>query len=387
MSEKRKICAVITARPSYSRIKTVLRGLEKDNETELQLVVSGSALLDRYGKVIEVLKQDGFEPHAEVYMVVEGGSVVTSAKSTGMAIIELSTIFTSLKPDMVLTVADRYETLATAIAASYLNIPLAHIQGGEVTGSIDEKVRHAVTKLADIHCVSNESAAARVRKMGEVAEKIFVTGCPSIDLAKSVSVDRKQFDLAGTRVPAGVGADVNLADPYLMVMQHPVTNDWKQAERQVLETLKAIDELNTPTLWFWPNIDAGSDSISRAIRRARENSQLSVTRFIKNVPPEEFLALLQKAECLIGNSSVGIREGSFLGTPVVNIGDRQAGRDRADNVLDVDYCKDDILDAINSQRAHGRYAVSTLYGDGGAGLRIVDALKTTDLTARKILQY
>ena len=387
MSDKRKICAVITARPSYSRIKTVLQELKKDNETELQLVVSGSALLDRYGKVIEVLKRDGFEPNAEVYMVVEGGSVVTSAKSTGMAIIELSSVFASLKPDMVLTVADRYETLATAIAASYLNIPLVHIQGGEVTGSIDEKVRHAVTKLADIHCVSNKLAADRVRKMGEVAETIFVTGCPSIDLANSVSVDQGRFHGSDRYMPAGVGADVSLAEAYLMVMQHPVTNDWEQAERQILETLKAIDTLNTPTLWFWPNIDAGSDSISRAIRRARENGQLALTRFIKNVPPEDFLALLQNSSCLIGNSSAGIREGSFLGTPVVNIGDRQAGRDRAANVLDVDYCRRNILDAINLQLTHGCYTKSKLYGDGNAGERIVSALKSANLTAKKTLQY
>ena len=387
MRRNRKICAVITARPSYSRIKTVLRALRDDEEIELQLIVSGSALLDRYGKVIEVLKQDGFEPDAEVYMVVEGGSVVTSAKSTGMAIIELSTIFASLKPDLVLTVADRYETLATAIAASYLHIPLAHIQGGEVTGSIDEKVRHSVTKLSDIHCVSNSSAAARVSKMGEAADKIFVTGCPSIDLAKSVSEDPMHFDLAGTKVSTGVGADVDVREPYVMVMQHPVTTNWGEAERQVLETLDAIDHLNTPALWFWPNIDAGSDSISRAIRRAREKGQLSQARFIKNVPPEEFLALLQRTECLIGNSSVGIRESSFLGTPVVNIGDRQIGRDRADNVMDVGYCQHEILSAIDQQRCHGKFPASALYGDGDAGHRILDVLKTTELTAQKILQY
>ena len=182
----RKICVVITARPSYSRIKTVLEAVRRHPELELQLVVGASALLERYGPVVKVIQADGFEPNAVVHMVVDGGNLVTTAKSTGLGMVELATIFDNLKPDLVVSVADRYETIATAIAASYLNIPVAHVQGGEVTGSIDEKVRHAVTKLANLHFVSNQRAAERIIRMGEDPDTVFVTGCPSVDLAARV---------------------------------------------------------------------------------------------------------------------------------------------------------------------------------------------------------
>ena len=186
---KRKICVVITARPSYSRIKSALAAIQRRPDLELQLVVAASALLDRYGKTVEIIEGDGFEITERVYMVLEGENLVTSAKSTGLGIVELATVFDNLKPDMVVTIADRYETMATAIAASYMNIVVAHIQGGEVTGSIDDKVRHAVTKLSNLHFVSHDLAAERVIRMGEDPATVFVTGCPSIDLASSVLDD------------------------------------------------------------------------------------------------------------------------------------------------------------------------------------------------------
>ncbi|MBE3038879.1 MAG: UDP-N-acetylglucosamine 2-epimerase, partial [Chloroflexi bacterium] len=154
MTDKRKICVVITARPSYSRIRTALKAIQTHPDLELQLVVAASALLERYGMVVETIKRDGFNINAQVYMVVEGENLASSAKTTGIGLMELGTVFDNLKPDIVVTIADRYETIATAIAAAYMNIPLAHIQGGEVTGSIDDKVRHAITKLADYHLVS-----------------------------------------------------------------------------------------------------------------------------------------------------------------------------------------------------------------------------------------
>src|SRR3954470_19655631 len=183
---KRKVCVVITARPSYSRIKTALLAIREHPALELQLVVAASALLDRYGNAVRVIENDGFEIAARVYMVLEGENPAAMAKTTGIGVLEMSTVFDNLRPDVVVTVADRYETLATAVAASYLNIPLAHVQGGEVTGSIDEKVRHAVTKLADLHLVSTKQAAERVIRMGEDPATVFVTGCPSIDLVAEI---------------------------------------------------------------------------------------------------------------------------------------------------------------------------------------------------------
>ena len=164
---KRQICVVVTARPSYSRIRTALQAIKRHPDLQLQLVVAASALLDRYGNAVQAIERDGFVPAARVYMVLEGENLVTSAKSTGLGLVELATVFDNLKPDAVVTVADRYETLATAVAASYMNIPVVHVQGGEVTGSIDEKVRHAVTKLANLHLVSTALARERVIRLGE----------------------------------------------------------------------------------------------------------------------------------------------------------------------------------------------------------------------------
>src|SRR3954452_9150324 len=192
---KRKICVVVTARPSYSRIRTALTAIQNHADLELQLVVAASALLDRYGNAIQAIERDGFPISARVYMVLEGENLVTSAKSTGLGLVELATVFDNLKPDAVVTIADRYETLANAVAASYMNIPVVHVQGGEVTGSIDEKVRHAVTKLSNLHLVSTEQAAERVIRMGEISERVFVTGCPSVDLAVEILEEPKlSFD-------------------------------------------------------------------------------------------------------------------------------------------------------------------------------------------------
>ena len=172
--KKRKICVIITARPSYSRVRTALLAINEHPELELQLVVAASALLDRYGSTINYIEADGFKIAGKVFMVIEGSTLTSSAKTTGIGIMDLATTFDNLKPDMVCTIGDRYETMATAIAASYMNIPLVHIQGGEVTGNIDEKVRHAITKLSDLHLVSNDDAKQRLIKMGEYEDKIHI---------------------------------------------------------------------------------------------------------------------------------------------------------------------------------------------------------------------
>ncbi|MDA1097104.1 MAG: UDP-N-acetylglucosamine 2-epimerase, partial [Chloroflexi bacterium] len=249
---KRKVCVVLTARPSYSRIKSALLALRQRPDVELQLVVAASALLDRYGNVIDQIQADGFHIDARVYMVIEGENLVTSAKSTGLGLAELATVLDNLSPDVVVTIADRYETMATAVAASYMNLPLAHIQGGEVTGSIDEKVRHAVTKLSDLHLVSTRRAAKRVEQMGEDPDKIFVTGCPSIDLAAEI-LDQPALDATALLKGKGVGASgVLRRREYLVVMQHPVTTEWDRSKAQVTETLHAVKDSGIPAVWFWP---------------------------------------------------------------------------------------------------------------------------------------
>jgi UDP-hydrolysing UDP-N-acetyl-D-glucosamine 2-epimerase len=383
---RRKVCVVVTARPSYSRIKTALKAIQEHPDLELQLVVAASALLDRYGMAVNYIEEDGFEIAARVYMVLEGENLAAMAKTTGLGLLELATVFDNLKPDVVVTVADRFETLATAVAAAYMNIPVAHVQGGEVTGSIDEKVRHTVTKLADLHFVSTEKAAERVIRMGEEPAVVFVTGCPSIDLAAEVLSD-PMLDFDPLAKYGGVGASVNLSEGYLVVMQHPVTTEYKLARDHIYETLHAVRDTGLTALLFWPNVDAGSDGTSNGIRTFREVEQPTNIHFFKNMAPMDFLRLIYNCRCLVGNSSVGIRECSYLGVPAVNIGSRQSGRERGLNVLDAGYDRREIAGALQRHLSNGQYQKDTLYGDGNAGKRIAELLSKAPLRIEKRLTY
>ncbi len=382
----RNVCVVVTARPSYSRIKTALQAIESHPELELQLVIAASALLDRYGSVVEEIEADGFKIASQVYMVLEGENPTSMAKTTGLGVMELATAFYNLKPDVVVTVADRYETIATAIAASYMNIPVAHVQGGEVSGSIDEKVRHAVTKLADLHFVATPQAEERVLKMGETPGSVFVTGCPSIDLAAEVA-SSPILDFDPIERYGGVGGPIDLDDGYLVVMQHPVTTEHEKARFHVGQTLQAVTDLDVPAFWFWPNVDAGSDGTSQGIRAFRETKQPNKIHFFKNMAPTDFLNLLINSKGIVGNSSVAIRECSYLGVPAVNIGTRQRNRERGPNVVDVGYHAVEIRNKIVQQLDHGPFEPSPLYGDGKAGERIARLLSEVSLTTEKQLAY
>jgi len=383
---RRKVCVVVTARPSYSRIKSVLQAVKAHPELELQLVVGASALLDRYGSSVHDIERDGFDIAARVYMVLEGENLTSMAKTTGLGLIELATAFDNLKPDVVVTVADRYETLATAIAASYMNIPVAHVQGGEVTGSVDEKVRHAVTKLSNLHFVATEKAAERVIRMGEDPNTVFVTGCPSIDLAAEVlrhpSLDFDPFQKYG-----GVGVQLDLSDAYLVAIQHPVTTEYAEARHHITETLHAVRDLNLPTFWFWPNVDAGSDGTSKGIRVFRETEQPGNIHFFRNMGPTDFLRLVYNSRCIVGNSSVAIRECAFLGVSAVNIGGRQSGRERGRNVIDVGHDREEIAAAIRRQLSNRHYPSDPIYGNGNAGPRCAELLSSYELRIEKRLCY
>lgn len=383
---KRKICVVITARPSYSRVKTALRAIVNHPDLELQLVVAGSALLGRYGNAVDYITKDGFEIAEKVFMVLEGENPTSMAKTTGLGVMELSTVFYNLQPHVVVTIADRFETLATSIAASYQNIPLAHIQGGEVTGNIDEKVRHANTKLADIHLVASEGALERVIKLGEDPAYVFNTGCPSIDLANEI-LDSPGLNFNPLEKYGGVGSTIDTNNDYLVVMQHPVTTEYEESRLHIDQTLDAIRELGIPTFWFWPNVDAGADGTSGGIRTFREKHPGLPIHFFKNMEPTDFLRLLYNSRALIGNSSVGIRECAYLGVPVVNIGTRQHGRDRAANVTDVNYSKTEIVDAIKNWMANQRPEPSTVYGGGNAGEQMAKVLAEVPLRFHKTICY
>lgn len=382
----RKVAVVVTARPSYSRVKTAMEAISQHPDLELQVIVAASALLDRYGRVEQQIIADGFHVSARAYTVLEGENPTSMARTTGLGVLELASIFERLAPDVVVSVADRFETLSTAIAATYMGIPLAHVQGGEVTGSIDERVRHAVTKLADIHFPSSPLAAENIARMGEESTSIYLTGCPSIDLAARVPRHGKltfdPFDLYG-----GVGQRLNLNDGYIIVMQHPVTTEYEHAREQVTMLLKVVEELGINTLWFWPNVDAGSDETSRGIRSFRESGRGGKMHFFKSVAPEHFIELLHHCRAIVGNSSVAIRECSYLGVPAVNVGGRQFGRERGPNVVDVDFDRSALIEAIRLQTARGKAAPATIFGKGDAGQQIADALATHKFRRDKRLHY
>ncbi len=384
---RKRIAVVVGSRANYGSIKTAMRAIQDHPDLELLLVAGASALLDRYGAVEEIMKRDGFEAAARVYMLLEGETPLTMAKSTGLGLMELPTVFDSLKPDTVVTIGDRFETIATAIAAAYMNIPLAHTMGGEVTGTIDESVRHAVTKLAHIHFPANQLAADNIVRMGERPDSVHVVGCPRIDLVSEI-IDNNRRLPVDEMTWEGVGDQIDLAEPYLLVSQHPVTTEFSQARHQIDETLGAIQNLKIPAIMLWPNADAGSDDMAQGIRVFRENNRdVNYIHFVKNLPPELYTHLMNHTACIVGNTSSSIREGAFLGTPAVNVGSRQSGRERGRNVIDVDYNREDIADAVSSQVRHGRYDRDEVYGNGSAGTKIAEILATADVNVQKRLAY
>ena len=381
---RRKICVVVNSRANYGRIKSVLKAVQEHPDLQLQLIVGASALLYRFGNVRQIIEADGFTPDATVYTIVEGETPTTMAKSTGLAIIELATLFENLKPDVVLTVADRFETIATAIAASYMNIAVAHTQGGEVTGSIDESVRHAVTKLAHIHFPATALAAQNLIRMGESPDTVHCLGCPSIDAIAHLDLTLPP-DIF-TRY-LGVGAAIAPGEPYLVVLQHPVTTEYGRGLDQINETLEAVTALDTQTVWLWPNVDAGSDDVSKGLRMWRERYNPKKLHYYRNFSVEDWARLINSAACVIGNSSSALREGAFLGVPAVNVGTRQQGREHGPNIVHAGYDAGAIEAAARRQIAHGHYERSTLFGDGFAGKWIADVLASADIRIQKRLVY
>jgi UDP-hydrolysing UDP-N-acetyl-D-glucosamine 2-epimerase len=286
----------------------------------------------------------------------------------------------------VLTIADRYETVATAIAASYMNIPVAHTQGGEVTGTIDESVRHAVTKFAHIHFPASKASAQRIVKMGEPKNRVYLTGGPEMDIiTKFDSRLSKDFFAHQT----GVGSSIDPTKPYILVVQHPVTTEFGSGFAQIKETIQAIYELGMQTVVLWPNIDAGADQISKGLRLFRERRPDAKFHFYKNFSPEDYARVMLHSACAVGNSSSFIREGSYLGVPAVMIGTRQTGREHGKNIVTVAYSKAQIKRAILQQVKHGHYKPEYIFGfgDGKAGERIARVLATCPLTVQKQLAY
>jgi UDP-hydrolysing UDP-N-acetyl-D-glucosamine 2-epimerase len=385
----KKICVFVGSRANYSSIKSVMQAVQMHPDLELQVIVGASAVLDRFGKVEDLMTRDGFHINYRIYSIVEGENPVTMAKSTGLGLIDASMILDNLNPDFVVVVGDRFEMMSVTIAAAYMNIRIAHTMGGEVTGTIDESIRHAITKFAHVHFAANEDARQRIIKLGEDEKFVFNVGCPRIDLVTRELERNSHEVLEGLFTNySGVGpGNFDLRKPFLLVSQHPVTTEFGNNRKQIEETLFALSELKMPTIMLWPNVDAGSDDISTGIRVFREKYKPAWLQLFKNLPTRVYIHLMNTCSCLIGNSSSGVREGATIGTPVVNIGTRQNQRQMGPNVINTKYNKQDIKQAILLQLEHGKYSNSGIYGDGQAGTRIANILAGTCPLVQKTINY
>ena len=380
-SDKRRICFPITSRAYYGRSQLLIKKLHAHPGIELELMLGGSILLDKYSRhIADDIEAGGFSISGSFLNVIDGGNHLAMAKTACLTALEFTNGLHTVDPDVVIICGDRFEQLAIAMAAAYLNVTLAHIEGGDVSGSIDESVRHAITKLSHIHFVTNEEARRRVMAMGEDPAYVFNTGSLDVELAARVTrtITSEQINAYG------VGHQVDISRPFLIVVQHPVTTE--RDNRQHIEaTLRAVAALAMPTIWFWPNPDAGTAEMSESLRHVREqhNELTAQMRFITNMPAEDFIALLRQSACVVGNSSAAIKECSYLGTPVVNIGARQQGRLTADHVVHAPYDSAAIQSAVEKQIAHGRYTSSALYYRPDTSEQILNVLATAPLYTQK----
>ncbi|MGH9843269.1 MAG: UDP-N-acetylglucosamine 2-epimerase [Blastocatellia bacterium] len=382
-SIRRKICVVLVDRANYGRLKPVMQAIAAQPNLDLQIVAAGTMVLERFDQPARVVREDGFEIDGEIYIELEGSTPATMAKSVGFGVVEFASEFQRLKPDVVLLIGDRYEALSAAIAAAYMNICIAHIQGGEVSGSIDESARHAISKFAHFHFPSTRRSAEYLVRMGERPDTILSVGCPSSDIARLL--DRRL--LPEVVNSSGRGAPIDVTRDYLLALFHPTTTEFGGERAQMEALLDALDRLRKPAVLLWPNIDAGADHISKAIRVFRVDKEPDWLRTLTNLTPENYLKVLAGAACAIGNSSSFVRDAGYFGTPVVLVGNRQDGRETDLHVTRAAPFADRITEAVIAQLRHGRYAPSTLYGDGFVSERIARALGNLQMYVQKRLNY
>lgn len=368
----RKICFITERRADYSRLKPILREIEKDPELEYALIVTGQHLLPELGNTIKIIEKDGFKisDKIEIYSKNENDTGADMSRALGRAIVGISNALERIKPDIIFVGFDLGAHLAGAIVGAHMNIPVAHVQGGEVTGTIDESIRHAISKFSHIHFPANQDAADRLIKMGENPKYVFNVGCPSLDVALSTKLIPKEKIIGEFKIDS--------SKPFAILIQHPVTTEIDKAEEQILTTLEAVKELDLQTILIYPNVDAGGRRIIKEIQKSK------IKRY-KNLPFENFLSLLSVADVLIGNSSSGIREAASFNIPVVNIGTRQQGRLRPDNVIDVGYSKAEIINAVKKALYDKDFKekvkrCNNPYGDGQSAKRIVKILKNIEIT-------
>lgn len=368
---KKKILFVTERRADYSKLRSVIKEIQKSDKFEYYLVVTGSHLLKKYGYTINEIKKDGFRIYKKFNMFYENESddPSTMTMAFGRAVFNLTKIIKSLKPDVVFVGFDIGGNFAAAIIGAHMNIHVAHLEGGEVTGTIDEPIRHAISKFSHIHFTSNKEATKRLIMMGENPKNIFTVGNPSLDAIKATKFIPK--------VELEKEFKINLRKPFLLVVQHTVTTEITDIDKYFLQTIRAIKELNIQSIIIAGNIDAGSQKIKKII----ENSKIT---YYDHLQFEKYISLLRYCSVIVGNSSSGIMEAPFLRVPSVSIGTRQEGRSKAKSIINVGYNKKQIKKAIKKAITDKKFLDSikmqkNLHGDGTAAKRIVQILEKLDL--------
>jgi len=375
---KRKICIVTGTRAEYGILKSTIKAVSNAEDLELQIVATGAHLSEEFGSTIKEIEKDGFKINDVVLMTAKEDSAEAMAKSVGVGIIGMVKVFKKNKPDVVLIVGDRVEALAAAIAASCMKIVLAHIHGGDSAfAGFDEYARHAITKLSNIHFPVTKKSAERIIKMGEESERVFIVGAPSLD-----NILKEDFTYPSEIVKK---YNLNLSNPIILAVQHPVTLDSENSAKHIKETLEALKDLGEQVILVYPNADAGGRAIIKIIKKY---VKIPFIKIYKNIPYEDYLGLMKISSALVGNSSSGIIEASSFHLPVVNIGLRQQGRERADNVIDVDYKKDEIKKALKiaiydkNFKEKIKQVKNPYYLDGKAGKKIVEVLRTIGINQK-----
>jgi len=379
---KKKILVVTERRADYSKFRPILKEISKSKKLEYVLIVTGSHLLKEYGMTINNIKKDGFKISSKFYMYEKNriDSGVGMLKSLGNCIIKLSTILEKEKPDIILAGFDIGANLAAAIAGAHMNIIVAHVEGGDVTGTIDESIRHAITKFSHIHFTSNKEASKRIIKMGEKPKYVFTVGSPVIDsIITTTHIPDKKLSQKFR---------LNFSKPFVLILQHTVTSETNKIDKHIKNTLSAIKEENIQAIIIYGNADAGSQKISRIIKNSKINQVVTINF-------DDYINLLKRSLALVGNSSSGIIETPFLHIPTINIGTRQQGRLKAKNILDVKYDKNEIKKALKKLQFDKKFLkkvenCKSLHGNGNASKKIIKILEDIDLTSiptQKMITY
>jgi UDP-hydrolysing UDP-N-acetyl-D-glucosamine 2-epimerase len=364
---KKKICVAITNRTNYSKLKLVLLELRKDNTIDLNIVASSSILLERYGEPFRDLERDGFGIDKKIDCILMNDSHEAMAKTTGLSMIEHATYFSYVNPDLLLVVGDRFDILGGVVAAAMMNIRVAHIQGGEISGTIDNLVRDIVSKFGWLHFVSTEKSKEKLIRWGLDPSTIYDYGCPAVEYINSIDIG-EHFDSRRLKKEFKRVIDIGPDEKYFMVIVHPDTTNADDVDTEVV--LRAVDSFGVKAFIFYPNVDANNSRIISSISKYRKNERFYM---IRHMPLEGFVHALAHSCCMIGNSSSGIREAASFGVPVINIGDRQNGRERNDNVVDVECNYDELVQKIRHMMER-RYDGENVYYREGCSRRIVEQI-------------